>query len=175
MAQRRGGRGVLLPRWAYRLLWNLHRAGYAVSGGRLGLRTGADDRLGTLRLLTIGRRSGQERATMLYYLPVGTGYAVVASNAGSGSPPAWWLNLQAQPRATVVVPAGTVAVSAREAGLEERERLWSRFATQLADYDRYAAKAGRHIPIVLLEPVAGDGEGRADADAREDTDARADA
>ena len=152
--QGRSGRKPGPPRWVYRTLWALHRAGYAISGGRLGLRSAANDRLGTLRLRTTGRRSGQERATMLYYLPAGAGAAVVASNAGSASPPAWWLNLQAQPRAEIDLPAGPRRVLAREATGAERERLWGRFVDQLADYERYAAHAGREIPIVILEPVA---------------------
>lgn len=158
MSQRQGSGGIALPRWAYRVLWALHRAGYAVSGGRLGLRSASDDRLGTLRLRTIGRRSGEERATMLYYLPAGDAAAVVASNAGSPSPPAWWLNLQAQPRAEIDLPAGPQRVQAREATGEERAALWSRFVDQLADYERYAAHARRDIPIVILEPVDDDGE-----------------
>ncbi len=77
----------------YRILWALHRTGYALSGGRLGLRLSASDRLGTLRLHTTGRRSGRERTSMLFYLPDGEAFAVVASNAGAAQAPAWWLNL----------------------------------------------------------------------------------
>ena len=42
--------------------------------------------------------------------------------------PAWWLNLQAHPEATVELPDGSRARStARAATGDERERLWARF------------------------------------------------
>jgi deazaflavin-dependent oxidoreductase (nitroreductase family) len=150
--QARGGRSSVPPRWVYRALWTLHRAGYALSGGRLGLRAADGDRPGTLRLRTTGRRSGQERATMLTYLASGEGFAVVASNAGADTPPAWWLNLQAQPRAQVDLPGQTIGVEAREATAAERASLWSRFVEQQGLYERYAASTERHIPIVILVP-----------------------
>ena len=144
---------MALPRWVYRALWTLHRAGYAISGGRLGLRAGADERLGTLRLTTTGRTSGRERSVMLFYLPHGSGYAVVASNAGAAQAPAWWLNLQAHPQATLDLPDGSTRVRARVAEPQERAALWARFAEQQASYERYAASAEREIPIVILEAL----------------------
>ena len=36
------------PRWLLRMLWNPHRAGHAISGGRLGLRIPASEGLGAL-------------------------------------------------------------------------------------------------------------------------------
>jgi deazaflavin-dependent oxidoreductase (nitroreductase family) len=141
------------PRWVYRALWTLHRAGYVISGGRFGLRAGDDDRLGTLRLTTTGRTSGRERSVMLFYLPHGEGYAVVASNAGAAHAPAWWLNLQAHPQATVDVPGRSLVVRAREAGADERAQSWDSFVERLSDYQRYAGTAEREIPIVILEPT----------------------
>ena len=149
----RSGRKPGPPRWVYRALWALHRAGYAISGGRLGLRSAADERLGTLRLATLGRRSGKVRASMLSYLPAGEGFAVVASNAGAPYPPAWALNLQAQPEATVDLPARSLRVRARVAGPEERASLWAQFVERVADYERYAEQAEREIPVVILEPI----------------------
>jgi deazaflavin-dependent oxidoreductase (nitroreductase family) len=149
----RSGRSFVPPRWVYRTIWTLHRAGYAISGGRLGLRSGAADRLGTLRLRTTGRKSGAERSTMLFYLPAGSGFAVVASNAGANYAPAWWLNLQALPEGVVGVPGRSLPVTAREAAGEEREGLWRQFVQRLADYQRYAETAEREIPIVILEPT----------------------
>ncbi len=90
---------------------------------------------------------------MLFHLTEGEAFAVVASNAGATQAPAWWLNLQAQPRATVEVPSGAVPVYAREATPHERERPWLRFVAQLADYQKYAAATDRVIPVVMLEPT----------------------
>jgi len=90
---------------------------------------------------------------MLFYLPVGEGYAVVASNAGATYPPAWWLNLQAHPDGLVDVPGRSLAVRARQAAGTERDDLWRRFVERLDGYERYAQSAEREIPIVILEPV----------------------
>ncbi len=40
--------------------------------------------------------------------------------------PAWWLNLQAKPDATVELKTGTRTVRGRTAVGEERDRLWKR-------------------------------------------------
>ena len=94
---------------------------------------------------------------MLFYLPAGAGFAVVASNAGATHEPAWWLNLQARPEAGVDLPGRSVAVRARTATGDERDRLWHRFVERLVDYQRYAESSEREIPIVILEPVAEEG------------------
>jgi deazaflavin-dependent oxidoreductase (nitroreductase family) len=111
------------------------------------------DRLGTLRLHTVGWRSGDDRTSMLYYLAEDHDLAVVASNAGAEHDPAWWRNLQSDPRATVDLPGERRAVHAREADAAEHARLWPRFVALLADYERYASVAGRPIPIVILAPA----------------------
>ena len=89
---------------------------------------------------------------MLSHLPVGDGFSVVASNAGAAYPPARWSNLQAHPEATVEVPGRTTRVRARAAGGAERAGPWGRFVERLADYERYAKRAEREIPVVILEP-----------------------
>ena len=86
------------PRWLLRGSWAIHRAVFRASGGRLGLREAEPERLGTLRLRTLGRHSGQERTSMLFYLEDGANLAVVASNAGASIEPAWLLNLRASTR-----------------------------------------------------------------------------
>ena len=91
---------------------------------------------------------------MLYYLPA---WARASRwwppTPGPPYPPAWWLNLQAQPDAMVDVPGRSVAVHARPAAADERAVLWRRFVERLADYERYAESAEREIPIVILEPI----------------------
>ena len=91
---------------------------------------------------------------MLFYLPQGEGYAVVASNAGATYAPAWWFNLQAHPDGTVDLPGRSQAVRARQAAGAERDELWRRFTERHDDYARYAESAKREIPIVILEPIA---------------------
>jgi deazaflavin-dependent oxidoreductase (nitroreductase family) len=125
--------------------WLLRR-----SGGRLGRRfMGAD----VLVLRTVGRRSGEPREAPMFYLPFRDGWAVVASNAASKRPPAWWLNLQALADADALVPGRAwTPVRARRATDEEREELWPRFVAMYRGYDRYAELATREMPVVVLEP-----------------------
>jgi deazaflavin-dependent oxidoreductase (nitroreductase family) len=110
----------------------------------------------TLLLTTRGRRSGRLRRTALIYGRDGDRYVVVASSGGKPSHPAWYLNLVAEPRVCVQVGAEIFDAVARPAGPEERPRLWRMMADSFPEYDRFqrrADKAGRQIPVVLLEPV----------------------
>ncbi len=63
--------------------------------------------LGTqvLLLTTKGRRSGESRTVALIYGTSGHDYLVVASKGGSHRPPAWYLNLEADPEVEVQVKA----------------------------------------------------------------------
>jgi deazaflavin-dependent oxidoreductase (nitroreductase family) len=92
----------LPPRWFVRIAWVLHRALYSLSSGRLGLwRPAAGTRFGTLRLATLGRRSGQPRVAILGYYEDGPNLVTLAMNGWAAPEPAWWLNLRANPDATV--------------------------------------------------------------------------
>lgn len=118
------------------------------TGGRVGRRFfGAD----VMVLEVVGRKSGELRATPLLYVPDGDGWAVIASNAGSPKTPAWLLNLRAAGCATVVFGAERHAVTAREAGPDEYDRLFDALVANyppVADYPGYTA---RQIPIVVFE------------------------
>jgi len=78
------------------------------------------------------------------------GYAVVASFAGSPKHPAWYLNLERHPEATVQIGDQVFAVTASTATLKEKQRLWPRFTAVYPDYDAYQKKTDRQIPVVLL-------------------------
>jgi hypothetical protein len=54
-----------------RLLWNVHRAAYSISRGRLGLRRPAAGQWGMLHLTTTGRRTARKRGVILGYLEDG--------------------------------------------------------------------------------------------------------
>ena len=134
-----------------------HTRRYVESGGARGHRWSG---VHTLLLTTRGRRTGRLRRTPLIYGRDGDRYVVVASNGGRRRNPDWYLNLVAAPRADVQVGAERFAVHARTAVGEERGRLWALMSAIFPEYDRYAARAGRQIPVVVLEPTtpaAGDG------------------
>src|SRR5918992_1233356 len=130
----------LPPRWFVRSAWVIHRAIYRVSLGRLGLWRPAERKWGTLRLTTIGRRSGKERRVILGYFEDGPNLVTMAMNGWSPAEPAWWLNLQSHPDATVEVKGGRRAVRGRAADAAERERLWARWRTIDVDLDGYALR-----------------------------------
>ena len=51
----------LPPRWFIRLAWKAHRALYRVTGGRRGLWPEREGKWGTMRVTTVGRRTGEPR------------------------------------------------------------------------------------------------------------------
>ena len=105
-----------------------------------------------LTLRTTGRHSGQPRDSPVFYIKDEHNYAVVASNAGSPRPPAWWLNLQAQPDAEASVNGNVQPVRARSATEVETQTLWPRFVAMYAGYDHYRSITTRTLPVVILEP-----------------------
>ena len=105
----------------------------------------------TLILTTRGRRSGAERLNPLIYGRHGDDYLVVASKGGSDAPPAWYLNLQADPEVEVQVLGDRFHARARTASSEERAALWTTMTREWPAYDQYQTKTTREIPIVILE------------------------
>ena len=154
MSEPRSHSASLPPRWFIRLFWLAQRALYAVTGGRLGLKTAGPDREGWLRLRTVGRRSGRERAAIVAYFEDGPDLVTMAMNGWADAEPAWWLNLQAQPDVTVDLPGGSRAVRGRAADADERPRLWARWAALDHDLDAYAGRRSRQTAVVILSPRA---------------------
>ena len=143
-----------IPAWLIRTIWTLHRALLRFSAGRLGLRRPTDTTWGMLRLETVGRRSGRVRRAIVGYIEDGPNIVTPAMNGWLEPDPAWWLNLQAQPEATVLLPDGPRAVRARAAVGEERDRLWRRYVDlgTSAFNDKSAAYRSHETAIVVLEP-----------------------
>ena len=144
----------LPPRWVIRSVWVVHRALYRITGGRFGLRQPKPDRWGTMRLRSVGRRSGKERIAMLGYYEDGPSLVTLAMNGWGEAEPAWWLNLQAHPEATVELTDGPRAVRARVASAEERPRLWAHWNDLGDDVDGYATRRSGETAVVVLELLA---------------------
>ena len=106
-----------------------------------------------LILTTKGRRSGKPRSTPLIYQRHGDDYLVVASRGGSDQPPAWYLNLQADPEVEVQVLGDHFRARARTATAAERQELWPIMTAVWPAYDGYQRKTAREIPVVVLERV----------------------
>jgi deazaflavin-dependent oxidoreductase (nitroreductase family) len=133
---------------AVEFFWKFHRALYKWTNGFFGGRTIG---MPVLLLTTTGRRSRQPRTTPLTYLDHDDAFVVFASCLGEPKHPAWWLNLEADPSATVQIGGQRIAVRAREAEGAERETLWDRVVKVAPDYDEYKRRTSRRIPVVVLE------------------------
>jgi deazaflavin-dependent oxidoreductase (nitroreductase family) len=105
----------------------------------------------TLLLTTTGRKSGEERTTPLIYAPYGDAYTIVASKGGTDEPPAWYLNLSANPEVEVQVLGDRFKARARTANPEEKAETWPTMVSEWPAYDEYQARTERQIPIVILE------------------------
>jgi F420H(2)-dependent quinone reductase len=139
----------------FRTFIRFHEWLYASTGGRLGHHLTV---VPSLLLHTTGRKSGERRTVALVYARDGTrqapaGYVLVASNHGMDRPPAWLLNLEANPKAEIQVGRRLLTVNAEvyRPGDPEYARLWT-----LADngnrhrYERYQAGTSRPIPVVRM-------------------------
>ena len=109
----------------------------------------------TLRLRTTGRRTGAVREANLFFVPDGANLALAASNGGADEPPAWYLNLNAQPVAQIEHGGVPRVVRARDATPEERARIYPQFIAGKAAYAEYERMTSRPIAVVILEPIDG--------------------
>ncbi len=141
------------PRLLVRTAWVLHRALYRFTGGRIGLRP-PGKAFGMMRLMTLGRRSGEPRVAIVGYYEDGPNLVTLAMNGWAEAEPAWWLNLQAHPDTTVELNDGVRAVRGRAAVGEERDRLWARWGEFSENYDSWAARRSVQTAVVVLEPRA---------------------
>mgnify|MGYP003338533826 FL=1 len=128
----------------------IHKTGLALSFGRWGWVAGG---MPAIKLYTTGRKSGQERESMLTCPVVqGDTYVVVASRGGDDIHPAWFLNLCDNP--TVWVEAKGQPKHERRARVatsEERAALWPTITAGYKGYADYQSKTDREIPVVFLE------------------------
>lgn len=131
----------------------VHQAIYEASGGWLGHRLIIRR---TLLLRTTGRKTGKERTNALVYARDGDRYLVVPSNGGANRPPAWLLNLRAQPDVEIQIGRDRHRATASVIGHDDPEfdRVWTRCDENNGGaYAAYQRKTDREIPVVALTPV----------------------
>jgi deazaflavin-dependent oxidoreductase (nitroreductase family) len=131
----------------------VHEKVYKATDGRIGHRV-----LGVpcLLLRTEGRRSGAIRTNGLVYAKDEDDYVVVASKGGDPKPPAWLLNLEANPDVEVQIGRDREKGTARvvEHTDPDFDRLWKLANDNNGDrYSAYQAKTDRQIPIVVITPA----------------------
>ena len=121
---------------------------FRASNGRVG---GPFQGMPILLLHHTGARTGTVRVNPLAYQADGDRFVVFGSKGGSPTNPDWYHNLRANPQATIEVGPETIAVRARVAEGEERERIWSRQKKLMPGFAAYEQRTRRQIPVVILE------------------------
>ncbi len=125
----------------------LHRFVYHHSGGWVGSYLGQP----MVLMYAIGAKTGLPRPVPIQYYPFDpNGILVLASNNGQPKAPAWYHNLKAHPDIDIRVGRERRRVHAEEVGPERRAEVWPLMRKMNPNIDRYAARAGRDLPLLLL-------------------------
>jgi F420H(2)-dependent quinone reductase len=130
---------------------------YRLTGGGIG---GRRQSMPVLLLNTTGRKSGKKRTVPLGFLRDGSAYVIIASYGGLPRNPAWFLNLESHPEATIQVKKRQMQVKAETANPEKKRELWARLMEVAPGYANYQKRTTRDIPVVILHPVEERGETR---------------
>lgn len=102
---------------------------------------------------TTGRRSGERRTSHLISIPHGETLALLGTNFGQPSTPAWVLNLEADPRAHVRFKGRGLDVVARAADDAEIAEIIERSREYYGGYAKYQTRiTGRRLRAFILEP-----------------------
>ena len=111
--------------------------------------------LAVLDVTTTGRRSGQPRTSHLIATPYAGTLALLGTNFGQAATPAWVLNLEADPRATVIYRGLVREVTARPATPAETDEIFALAGELYPGYLNYRERVGesRRIRAFVLEPV----------------------
>jgi deazaflavin-dependent oxidoreductase (nitroreductase family) len=145
--------------WVFqRTLYRLDRPLYRWSRGRITV-PGVLAGLPVIIMTTTGARSGEPRSMPLAGIPFGADLAVIGSNYGQPRTPAWVVNLEADPHATVRWRDRSADVRARAATDDEAERIWVLATEVYAGFRAYRQRiTGRRIRIFVLHPASANGE-----------------
>ena len=141
MKHRLTGVGNRIGVWLYRTF-----DGRVSSGGK---------DIHVLVITTPGRRTGVPRSTCVRFQETADGLVVWGTASGAPSDPDWFHNLRAAKVADVQVMDKRLQVRPRELVGAERDAMWNDLVlAQLPGVARYASRAGRTIPVAVLEPIA---------------------
>ncbi|MFI1825222.1 nitroreductase family deazaflavin-dependent oxidoreductase [Streptomyces sp. NPDC020412] len=124
---------------------------YESSGGTRGT-TLRDTGLPVVIVTMRGAKSGKIRKVPLMRVEHEGRYAAVASVGGAPNHPVWYYNLQADPRVDLQDGPERRSMVAREVTGDERAEWWQRAVAAFSPYGEYQEKAGRVIPVFVLEP-----------------------
>lgn len=104
-----------------------------------------------IHLTAIGAKSRQQRTIPLAAFFDEEKIVLVASSFGWKHNPAWYYNLKAHPECKVEWNERTGSCIARETRGDEYEKYWQLAVSYYAGYEKYRERAGRKIPVMVLE------------------------
>lgn len=131
-----------------RVQWKLHKLVWNLSGGRLGRKIMG---LPILELITIGRKTGQERQILIMYVDSDGAPAIIGTNAGRDTDPAWVMNLRVNPQARARWDGKWRKVAAVELDGDDYARAWATAVAASPLYAEYKKSLTRPVPIMRLE------------------------
>jgi deazaflavin-dependent oxidoreductase (nitroreductase family) len=105
-----------------------------------------------IQLTTVGAKTGQPRTMPLVALSDGEKIALVASSLGREHNPGWYYNLKKNPECDVQQNGRSRKYIARETEGDERDKYWQLALSYYEGYEKYKERAGRKIPVMVLEP-----------------------
>lgn len=110
--------------------------------------------LPTLTLHVPGRKTGEARSTPLLCASWNNGLVIVGSNWGGQKTPAWVHNLRAAGEGEVAmsVYGARLVVDVAELTGTARQAAWSAAAQVWPNYEIYAARTTRELPVFHLTP-----------------------
>ncbi len=124
---------------------------YEATGGREA-NTLRDTGLPVAIFWTRGAKSGKVRKNALMRVEHGGAYAMVGSQGGAPTDPAWVSNVRKSP-GEVTVQDGPEPWDgvAREVTGEEKAQWWKRAVAAFPPYARYQERTDREIPVFVVE------------------------
>ncbi|MFI9550897.1 nitroreductase family deazaflavin-dependent oxidoreductase [Nonomuraea endophytica] len=127
---------------------------YEGSGGTEGT-TLWDTGLPVIIVTMRGAKSGKIRKVPLMRVEHEGRYAAVGSKGGFPVHPVWYHNLKADPQVELQDGPVLQGMTAREITGDEKAEWWERAVAAFPPYAEYQAKAGRVIPVFVLEAATG--------------------
>jgi len=103
-----------------------------------------------LLLRVHGRKSGVLREVPLLYVPDDKSVLLLASNAGQGRLPVWYLNLRESPRVEVVLGGIATTMAVLELNGPQREQAWRKATRLYPGYVVYQRRTPYPIPVLRL-------------------------
>ena len=139
-----------MPKLLPQIVWT-DNVVHKVTGNRYGILDLAG--LPSLVLTVPGRKSGIPRSTNLLTVPDGDEWLIAGSYFGAPRAPIWVANLRASETAKIRYRREDHDVTWQEMVGEERDQAWQTMRALWPNFDKYAERTDRVIPVFRLTAV----------------------